>query len=223
MDQGGIWTQRYTKRLEKSIREVYEEAERDIIAKMQDFNRRRNVKDKIYLQKLHEGKITQEDYNRWVAGQNFQGKQWLAKREQIADTLYNANTIAAKLLNNEKANVFAVNANYQAYALEHGAGINFGFGLYDSATVANLIQNDPQVLPLYIPKKSKDMSWNMHNITRQITQGIIQGESLKDIAKRLARATGSQNMNSMLTNARTGMTGAQNAGRLHRLKEAEKM
>lgn len=223
MDQGGMWTQRYTKRLEKGIREIYEEAEKDIEAKMADFNRRRNIKDKIYLQKLRNKEITQEDYNRWRAGQAFQGKQWLAKKEQIANVLHNANSIAAKLLNDEKANVFGANANYQAYALEHGAGVNFGFGLYDSATVANLIRNDPQVLPMYTPKKSKDMSWNMHNITRQITQGIIQGESLEDIAKRLAKATGSQNMNSMLTNARTGMTGAQNAGRLHRLKEAEKM
>lgn len=223
MDQGGIWTRRYTARMEERVREVYEEAEKDIEAKMQDFNRRRNIKDKIKLQELRNGKITQEEYNRWRAGQNFQGKQWVAKREQIAETLYNANTVASKIANEQKANVFIANANYQAYALEHGAGINFGFGLYDSATVANLIQMDPQVLPYYTPKKSKDMNWNMHNITRQITQGIIQGESLDEIAKRLARETGSTNMNSMLTNARTGMTMAQNAGRQKRLTEAQGM
>lgn len=223
MDRGGIWTEIYITRMEKRIREVYEEAEKDIEQKMIDFNRRRNIKDKIKLQELRDGKITQEEYNRWRAGQNFQGKQWVAKREQIAEVLNNANNIAAKIANDQKANVFAANANYQAYALEHGAGVNFGFGIYDSATVVNLIKNDPQVLPYYTPKKSKDIPWNMHNITRQITQGIVQGESLDKIAKRLARETGSKNMNSMLTNARTGMTMAQNAGRVHRLKEAEKM
>ena len=223
MDQGGIWTEMYTKRMELRIREVYEEAEKDIEQKMMDFNRRRNIKDKIHLKDVREGKWTQEQYNRWRAGQNFQGKQWLHKREQIAQVLHDANKIASKMINEEKANVFMANANYQAYALEHGAGINFGFGLYDSATVVNLIKNDPQVLPYYTPKKSKDMSWNMHNITRQITQGIIQGEDIYAIAKRLARETGSRNMNSMLTNARTGMTMAQNAGRQKRLAEAEKM
>jgi hypothetical protein len=223
VDQGGRWTDMYVMRLEKRIRDVYTEAEADIEAKMMDFNRRRNIKDKIKLQELREGKITQEEYNRWRAGQAFQGKQWIAKREQIAEVLYNANSIAAKIANEQKANVFAANANYQAYALEHGAGIDFGFGIYDSATVVNLIKNDPQVLPYYTPKKSKDMSWNMHNITRQIAQGIIQGEGLDDIAKRLARETGSKNMNSMLTNARTGMTMAQNAGRNYRLKEATNM
>jgi len=223
VDQGGRWTDMYVMRLEKRIRDVYTEAEADIEAKMMDFNRRRNIKDKIKLQELREGKITQEEYNRWRAGQAFQGKQWIAKREQVAEVLYNANSIAAKMANEQKANVFIANANYQAYALEHGAGINFGFNLYDSSTVVNLIKSDPQVLPFYKPKKSKDMDWNMHNITRQITQSIIQGESLDKVAKRLAKVTGSRNMASMLTNARTGMTMAQNAGREYRLKEAQGM
>ena len=223
MDQGGFWTELYIKRMEKRIQEVYEEAEKDIEQKMLEFNRKRNIKDKIKLRELREGKITQEEYNRWRAGQNFQGKQWLAKREQIAKVLYDSNVYASKIANEQRANVFAINANYQAYTLEHGAGINFGFGLYDSATVVNLIKNEPQVLPYYTPKKSKDITWNMRNITRQITQGVIQGESLDKIAKRLAKETGSRNMNSMLTNARTGMTMAQNAGRQYRLKEAEGM
>lgn len=220
---GGRWTQKYISQMEDKIRDVYTEAEKDIEEKIIDFNRRRNIKDKIHLRELREGKITQEEYNRWRAGQNFQGKQWLSKKEQIAETLYNANTVAAKIVNGQKANIFAIGANYQAYELEHGAGINFGFGLYDSATVANLIKNDPQVLPMYVPKKAKDMKWNMQNITRQITQGIIQGEDLDTIAKRLAKSTGSRNMNSMLTNARTGMTMAQNAGRQRRLTEAAGM
>lgn len=223
MDQGGIWTEIYIKRMEKRVREVYEEAEKDIEEKMQDFNKRYLAKRKIHYQDVKSGKWTQEQYDRWVAGQVFQGKQWKAKKEQIAEVLYNSNVYASKIANEQRANVFAINANYQAYTLEHGAGINFGFGLYDSATVVNLIKNEPQVLPYYTPKKSKDMTWNMRNISRQITQGIVQGESLDKIAKRLARETGSRNMNSMLTNARTGMTMAQNAGREYRLREAEGM
>lgn len=213
----------YIYRLEKRIREVYEEAEKDVEQKMLEYNRKRNIKDKIKLRELREGKITHEEYNRWRAGQIFQGKQWIAKREQIAQTLHDANKIAARIANDEKANIFAINANYQAYMLEHGAGINFGFGLYDSSTVAALIKSEPQVLPFYTPKKSKDMTWNMRSITRQITQGIIQGEKLDDIAKRIAKVTSSNNMNSMLTHARTGMTMAQNSGRQYRLKEAESM
>lgn len=223
MDRGGIETEMYIARMEKRIKEVYSEAEKDIEKKMLDFCEKHKVKRKINYQKVENKEWTQEQYDRWVAGQMFQKKQWQAKKEQIAQTLHDANKVASKIANEQKVNVFAINANYQAYVLEHDAGINFGFGIYDSATVVNLIQHQPQVLPFYTPKKSKDMSWNMTNITRQITQSIIQGESLDKIAKRLAKETGSRNMNSMLTQARTGMTMAQNAGREFRLKEAEKM
>lgn len=221
MDRGGLWTEMYISRMEVRIKEVYAEAEKDIEAKMQDFLEKYKAKEAIHLQELKDGKITQEQFDSWKQGQIFQGKQWRAKKEQIAGVLHDSNNIAAKIANEQKANVFAANANYQAYTLEHGAGIDFGFGIYDSATVVNLIKNQPQVLPFYTPKKGKDMTWNMQNITRQVTQGIIQGESLDKIAKRIARETGSRNMNSMLTNARTGMTMAQNAGRQMRLKEAQ--
>lgn len=221
MDRGGIWTEMYIAKMEKRIKEVYSEAEKDIEKKMLEFNRNFKIKRDIHIKDVREGRWTQEEYNRWRAGQMFQGKQWKAKKEQIAQTLHDANKTAAKIANEQKANVFAINANYQAYLLEHGTGINFGFGLYDSATVVNLIKSEPQVLPYYTPKKSKDMPWNMRNITRQVTQGIIQGEKLEDVAKRIAKVTGSRNMNSMLTQARTGMTMAQNAGRQLRLKEAE--
>lgn len=223
MDSGGIWTEKYISRMEQKIREVYEEAQKDIEDKLQDFNRRSVSKQKMHLQDVRNGKWTQEEYDRWLAGQVFQGKQWRAKKEQIAETLHKANVVASKIANDQKGNVFSHNANYQAYVLEHGAGINFGFGLYDSATVTRLIKDDPQILPMYTPKKSKDMTWNMKNITRQVTQGIIQGEKLDQIAKRIAKVTGSRNMSSMLTHARTGMTAAQNAGRQQRLVEAQGM
>lgn len=223
MDQGGRWTQYYVNRFAERIKDVYEEAEKDIEAKLQDFLKKYEAKEAIYSKQVAEGKITQEDFDSWKKGQVFQGKQWTAKKEQIAETLHDANVVSARILNGQKGNVFAINANYQAYLLEHGAGINFGFGLYDSATVVNLIQHDPQVLPFYTPKKNPDISWNMKGITRQVTLGIIEGESLDKIAKRISKETGSHNMNSMLTNARTGMTMAQNSGRQTRLREAERL
>lgn len=221
MDIGSFETDMYIARLERRIRSVYKEAEKDIEDKTNDFLRRYKVKESKYAQQVKDGKITQEQFDKWKKGQVFQGKQWNDKREQIAQTLYDANKIAAKMANDQKGSVFVSNANYMAYYIEHGVGVNFGFNLYDSATVAHLIKRNPQVLPYYTPKKSKDMSWNMSNITRQVTLGIIEGESLDKIAKRMAKATGSANMNSMLTNARTGMTMAQNSGRIERMKEAK--
>lgn len=221
MSVASVHRQMYERKLEQRIRETFEEAQRDIESKMADFNRKYKIKEQIHLKDVADGKWTQEQYDSWVRGQVFQGQQWQAKKEQIQHTLYNANSIATKMLNDQRSNLFMVNANYQAYELEHGMGINFGFGLFDSNTVARLVQSDPQVLPMWKIDQPKDYEWNSAKVTNALRQGIIQGERLDQIAKRMASSLASANKNKMLTFARTGMTEAQNAGRLSRLREAE--
>lgn len=214
---------RLESKLQRDIEGVYREAEKDIDAKIQDFNRRYKIKEEIHRRDVREGRWTQEQYDSWVSGQVFQGEIWESKRQYIQHTLYNANSIATKMINGQKTNLFMFNANYQAYELEHGAGINFGFGLYDSTSVERLIRDDPQILPMWKIDQPKDYTWNGKKVNNAIRQGIIQGESLNKIARRLTVGLCTQNKNKMLTFAQTAMTEAQNAGANTRLKEAEAM
>lgn len=222
-DVGTRFTDRQQVELEKRLRRVYSDAAKDIEAKMQDFNRRHKVKEAKYRQMVKDGKITQGDFNSWMRGQVFQGKQWQAKKDQITETLYQSNQIAAKMVHGETVGVFTHNANFMSYQLEHTAGVNFGFGIYDSATVARLIRGQPDLLPNPRVKRSKDKQWNSRKLTEQITQGIIQGEPLDKIAKRMAQAVSVQDWKFMRTYARTAMTGAQNAGRQISLWNARNM
>ena len=220
-DLGAFETDMAVRGLEKRLTEIYSEASRDITRKMVDFQKKFEAKNVIHLKELKEGKITKDDYNAWLRGQVFQGNQWKAKKEQIEDTLYHANEQATKIINGQMANVFATNANWMSYTMEHDAGVNFGFGLYDSVTVANLVKNNPQILPEWKINEKKDYIWNSKKVNTQITQGILQGESLAKIADRLSENLVSQNKDKMLTFARTSMTCAQNAGRQESLNEAK--
>lgn len=208
--------------LEKRIREVYAEAERDIQAKTKDFWERHKAKDAIYRQQVQDGKITMEDYQAWMRGQVFQGDQWKSKLGQMQWMLTRANRAAVDIINGGRVDVFAFNANWQAYQIEVDVNASFGFDVYDADAVTRLLRDNPNLLP---PKKlntAKDKAWNRGVINRQISQGIIQGESLDKIAQRLANVTNT-NKKSMLTNARTMMTGAQNAGRQESYQRAINM
>lgn len=222
-DAGQQYTDKQLIELKKRISTIYSDAQKDMQAKLDEFTAKHEVKNRIHLQELADGKITQADYDSWMRGQVFQGKQWMAKRDQLADVLYDANKEAVNILNGGTISVLAKNANFMAYTLEHGAGVNFGFGLYDATTVTNLLKNDPNILPFKKLDKAKDKRWNFQKIRNQITQGIIQGERLDQIAKRLAEVTSSTNENLMMTHARTAMTSAQNAGRQIRLEDAKKL
>lgn len=208
--------------LEKRINAVYSQAQKDIEAKTKDFWERHKAKDAMYQQQLKDGKISKADYDAWLRGQVFQGKQWEAKLQQVQATLTQANKDALEIANGGRIQVFATNANWQSYQIEKSAGVNFGFGIYDSHTVTRLLRDDPDLLPPRKLSTSKDKAWNKGNINRQISQGIIQGGGIDKIAQRLANVTGT-NRKAMLTNARTMMTNAQNAGRQESYQRAVKM
>ena len=175
-------------------------------------------------QMVADGKMTQADFDAWMRGQVFQGEQWQKKKQQMADTLYHADQVAQEMVNDSRYNVFAANANYMGYALEHDAGIKTNFGLYDADSVRRLVKKEPDLLP---PKKyvGKDKSYQWYNrqVQTAITQGIIQGESLDKIAHRIGKQTGETNASAMLRNARTMQTGAQNAGRIEGLHQAQEL
>lgn len=209
--------------LEARLQRIYTEAQKDILGKLDEFTRQYKAKDKIMRQKRDKGLISDEKYERWVAGQVFMGAQWENKVKDITDTLVDYQEKALDRIRDKQLDVFTENANYQAYALEHGIGKNFGFDLYDRDTVENLIQNQPELLPRKIVDKKKHNHWNQGIINNCITQGVIQGESIPQIAARIANKTANHNMQSSTLYARTAMTSAQNAGRMQMLRESKEM
>ena len=221
MDYADAVAQKKISELEKKINAVYAEAERDIKDKLKDANEAYKVKKAKYVAMYNKGEITSMQLHDWYEGQKFTMDQLRAKKDQIAGDMTNANKTAMKMVNGETIGMFAFGANYEAYSLEHGAGVSFGFGLYDSATVTRLVRDDPTLLPKWKVNEKKDYKWNRQKIENALTQGIIQGEDLETITNRIASGLSTQNNNRMKTFARTAMTGAQNAGRYDRLSEAK--
>lgn len=223
MDYGQRYTDEAERRVRDRLKSIYREAERDIDNKMRDFTDRYKKKEAIYAKQVKDGKITKEDFEAWKRGQVFQGERWKSKKNEILGALHRANVSAGNVINTHTLSVFATNSNFMAYFMEKGANADFGFDIYDETTVARLIAKDRKLLPEWKINEPKDYTWNNKKLNRQITQGIIQGESLDDISKRLSSSLASQNENAMRTFARTAMTGAQNAGREYMIERANRL
>jgi SPP1 gp7 family putative phage head morphogenesis protein len=222
-DAGTVYTDKAVTELERRFRAVYREAQGDIIDKLNDHLKAYKRKDEVKRAQLAAGTITEQEYRDWQNGQVFIGKQWKDKVDSVATSLLYANQQANDMIEGKKRAVFGENATFQAYSLEHGAGMDLSFGVYDSATVTRLIKEQPELLPRKVVNGVKDKAWNRTKIANCVTQGIIQGESIQRIADRIARDTASQNKDAMVRYARTAMTGAQNAGRMEMLHEAQDM
>lgn len=220
------YAQKTFSQLESQMSRQYREAYKDISKKLQDFTRRHKAKDKQMQRDLKKGKITQEQYASWLRGQVFIGQQWQDAKASLDLSIKNVMTETAHLTHQKSIDVFVDNANYTAYQIEKDHGFTGGvnFQIYDRKTVSRLMLEDPELLP-----RGRDIdgnklgAWNTKVIANCVTQSILQGESIDELSKRIARDTCIDAGRSSLLYARTAMTGAQNAGRVERMKEAEEM
>lgn len=222
VDYGHEETDKTLSKMEKKVERVYKEAVGDLQKKLDTYLRKFEAKDKIKREQLERGEITKEQYNYWRTGQILMGERWQEMRDTLAADLSNSNQIAASIVNGYMPEVYALNHNYGTYEVERGAMVDTSYTLYDRDTVERLIKENPQLLPEARVNIPKDQRWNQQKITSAITQGILQGEGIRDISKRL-RKVSDMNRNQSITNARTITTSVENAGRINSYKRAESM
>lgn len=228
-DAGRIETDLELAKMEKRIREEYKKAADEANRKLEKYMERFKERDKDKRDQLKDGIITRKEYNEWRTGQIMAGQRWRAMTEKLAEDYHRSNEIAKGIVNYNMPNIYALNYNYGTYEVEHGMKVDTDFTLYDRNTVAYILKNNPDLLPPISKTVSqaiaegKDIRWNRQQINSVMLQGILQGESIPKIAKRLAETVGEKNYKSAVRNARTMTTRAENYGRLDSYKRAQKM
>ena len=146
------------------------------------------------------------------------GERWLKMRNQLAQDMHNTNVIARSIVDGYMPEVYAINYNALAGSVDGVGG--YSFTLVDADTVRNLAVTDTSLLPYKELDPAKDIPWNMKKINAETLQGILQGESMDKIAKRL-RNVQEMNKTQAIRSARTIVTGAENKGRQDSYKRAE--
>lgn len=229
MDYGHKLTEKELEELEKRISKEYETAEKEVQDKLFDYLQNFQRKDADMQAQKEAGKISQTEYNNWRVNQMATGKRWEDMRNSLAEDFHNANNIAKEMVKEHSYDIYALNHNYGTYEIEKGLGIDTSYTLYDRATVERLVRDNPQMLPPPGKKVSErikaglDVRWNNQQIQSVMMQGLLQGMSMPDLAKRLAETVGDKDKVGAMRNARTMTTGAQNAGRVDSYKRAVDM
>jgi len=208
--------------LEKKLQKEYSQAYKEIDKKAEEYFAKFEKQDKKWQELVRKGERTQKQYQAWQRDEVIKGQRWTALRDQIAEDLTHTNQIAANMVKNEMYGVFALNGNYTSYTIENGFRNDYGFTLYSRDAVERLIKDEPDLLPLPSVDVKKDLLWNRQQITSHITQGILQGESIPNLSKRLIQTVGNNKASAVRT-ARTAITSAENGGRQASYNRAKAM
>lgn len=228
-DIGHQETDELLEEMEKRIQREYQQAVRELEEKLRDYMRRFEKKDEIWRRRLDAGEVTRREYQEWRKGQMIVGKRWEDMKETLAEDLHNSNVIARGIIDGYMPDVYAVNHNYGTYQIETSGNVNTSYTLYDHETVERIIRYNPEILPPPGPRMNsilatrKDLRWQEGQIQSVTLQGILQGESIPNLAKRIANTLGEFNHKDTIRYARTATTGAENAGRMDSYRRAQNM
>lgn len=217
-DKAHILTDKKLEEMEKRLSAIYSEAYNDIQKKSEEYFSGFSEADAKKWKKVEKGELSEDEYQKWRKGKIMYGKRFTAMKEDIAKQLLNVNQTATAYINGELPEIYTLNYNALADTVDGIGG--YSFTLIDRDTVKNLATTDTSLLPFRELDPAKDIPWNMKKINGQVLQGIVQGESIPKISKRIMNV---QNMNrdASIRSARTIVTGAENKGRLDSFKRAE--
>lgn len=247
MSEAHDYTSRQLKKLERELRREYREAELTMRNKLKAFMQKFEKQNAVQLKALAENKITADSYKRWLSNQLSREKWFSGMVDMYTAEQLHVNQRAAEMINNALPAVYAEAHNVGTYQVEKGLSINTKYSLYNREAVGRLWKDKPQLLPKAKVNIPKDRMWNERQIRSAFTQGILQGESIPKLQKRLqgvgmitykiediknrhlktteqiSRELARKNNMAATRNARTMMTGAQNAGKLDSYRRAVAM
>lgn len=229
MDRAHKQTDKIISKLEKELKKEYTKAVEGVNKTILEYMKQFQIKDNIWRIEVKKGIHTNEEYQTWRRNQLAVGQRWEDLKDQLAKDLHNVNQIAKSITEGYMPEIYALNYNYATFTVETQSMVDTSFTMYSRESAERLFRDNPDMMPKPGKKVSnlialgKEKLWNKAQLQSVMLQGIYQGDSIPDLAKRLATTVGDSNFKNATRNARTMATGAQNGGRNDAYTRAQDM
>lgn len=227
MDKGHLTTDKLLLTMEKKLTAIYSRANKEVSEKMAEYLGGLKDKEKQLQEAIKAAKSPEERtkadaaYKSFMENATLKNAHYNALAKSMAENLKKVNQTAMAYVNGQLPEVYALNYNAVGGDIS-GKVKGYSFDLVDAPTVKTLATKDETLLPYKTVDGKKDVRWNTKAVNSEILQGILQGESIPDISKRLTHVT-EMNLASAIRNARTSTTSAENRGRMDSFHRAEDM
>lgn len=220
VDAGHIEVDELISDLEDDLDREYSIAAQQMRKKADEYFKTFKEIDAKKRKELENGTITKKEYQAWRLSHMLTGKRWFEYADILATDLTNVNIIADSIVYGYLADAYCIGINYGVYNVETSGLIDTSWTLYDKQTVERLIKEKPDLLPKPTVNIPKSKIWSKQKLNSEVTQGIMQGESIPQIAQRLSEVA-DMSENQAISTARTMVTNAENAGRNDGYKRCE--
>lgn len=225
LDQARKITDKKLNKMIRKIDRIYRTSYNEVSAKWNKYMESHEPKLQNAYNDLHNAILkgdrdeiyaARQAYERIAMNITVNNERFQAMANETASKLSHINEVALNYVNDQIPGIYTI--NYNAFGKERIKG--YSFSLVNEQAIKNLAITNKMLLPLKKIDIPKDIAWNKKLINSQMMQGILQGESIPEIAKRLQNVS-NMDKASAVRNARTMTTSAENKGRQDSYKKAQ--
>lgn len=222
MDPVHDWTDGELERLERAMAREYGQAVREMRSKLDKFLKGYERELSQRLKALDDTPEAAEALEAWKRDRAADRRYLRGMVDALSADLEHAQERAMALLEDRVPQIYAENANYGAFEVDRAASVDTAFNLMDEDTARQLIGGGGALFEPPRPDAAKVRAWTDRKLTSAVTQGILQGESIPHIARRV-KSVARMSASAAVRTARTACTGAENAGRVSSYQRAERL
>lgn len=222
VDAGRKFTDKQIAVIEKQLKKEYQTALKEMQEKSIKVLERFEKNDQKMVAKVNAKEITYGQYREWRKKNMLRTKQTEGLIKDLTERVVHSDEIAADYINQRIPAVYAENYNFATYDIEMQSKIDTSFTLIHEDAVSGIVTGRTPIFTIAGVDVPKDKRWNEKHIRSALTQGILQGESIPKVAKRLQRVTDMDRV-AATRNARTLVGRAHSAGRMESIKRANKL
>lgn len=208
--------------LQEKLQLTYADAIDGMTARIEESLKEFAAEDAKWQADVAAGKKDAKAYKAWRKDQALHNDQLKALKQALTQDLTAADKMAMAYVNQVPAGVYAEGMNFATYEIEHGAKANTSFTLYNKNTVMELVANEPNLLPQAAFDKAKDTAWNSRHVTAAVTQAVLQGQTVPQLAASIA-GIAAMDQRAAMKAARTAITSAHSLGKLKGYERAAGM
>ena len=214
--------ERQAKELQEKLQLTYADAIDGMASRIEASLEEFAAEDAKWQADVAAGKKDAKAYKAWRKDRASHDDRLNALEKALTQDLTAADETAMAYVNQVPAGVYAEGMNFATYEIEHGAKANTSFTLYDRNTVMELVANEPDLLPQAAFDKAKDFAWNSRHVTAAVTQAVLQGQTVPQLAASIA-GIAAMDQRAAMKAARTAITSAHSLGKLKGYERAADM
>ena len=215
MDKGHRYADKELERIASQITEIFGQTDDKVIAIMKRYLKKYEDDIKRHAQMVEDGEITEREFEQWFIQTITTGKEWEKVRNEITDEYQDSSKEAMAAAGSGLTAIYLFNRRVAGESIEKQVRSFFKKKI-------KLSFGKKQIIPNKRPDPSVNQRWHRRKIESVIRQGIKKGQSIDDIARKLHKVT-NMDRTAAYRAARTGVTAAENIGRVDAMLQAQEM